>query len=664
MNFYEAQDDARKRTKWLVLYFILAVIGVVIAVYTVVGFAFQYYDGSENTYRDSYGNVSRVVSGGEWWDTGRFFIVAALTTGVIMIGNLFKTLQLAGSGAAVARDVGARPVDPNTRDLDEKKLINVVEEMAIASGLPVPQVWIMDDESGINAFAAGTNSGNAVVGVTRGCVQQLTRAELQGVIAHEFSHILNGDMKLNMRLIGWLFGIMMLSLLGRMLLESLRFVRVRGNGKDNNGGIMIAILVAGLALLIIGSIGIFFARMIQAAISRQREFLADASAVEFTRDPSGIAGALKKIGGQQYGSKVKNAKAGEASHMFFADGGMFSYGFATHPPLNVRIATIEKEWDGKFSNTEFPPMAQHERATNVSSVVGNDARLSGFSGGQSMIESAVKVDRNDWDQMGDSSHQNVMVGQQILNSIPEEWVLACHDKEYAQALVLGLLLAEDDQLLQSEVTYLRESAGETVVESALSWNRSLQDVHSTVKIALLDLCIPALRTLTMQEYEKFISITRWMISSDGQVNIFEFMLQKVLERHLSNHFLNYGGAKTAYTEMNKLADEVNVLISTMAGIGAGNDEELVAAYDAASSDLAKTDFSEKLTILPPEKCSLKDMGKALDKLDQASPMIKKHVLHACGLAVMHDGELECREAEMLRAIADSIGSSLPPFVRV
>lgn len=279
-------------------------------------------------------------------------------------------------------------------------------------------------------------------------------------------------------------------------------------------------------------------------------------------------------------------------------------------------------------------------------------------------ESSVKVDRQDWDAIGDSSHQNVMVGQQILDSIPEEWISACHDREYAQALVLGLLLAEDDQLLQSEVTYLRESTGESKVESALSWNRSLKDIHSTVKIALLDLCIPALRTLTMQEYEKFISITRWMISSDGQVNIFEFMLQKVLERHLSNHFLNYGGAKTRYTKINQLSNEVNVLISTMAGIGAGNDEELVAAYDAASSDLAKQELSEILTILPPEKCGLKDMGKALDKLDQASPMIKKHVLHACGLAVMYDGELECKEAEMLRAIADAIGSSLPPFVRV
>jgi Zn-dependent protease with chaperone function len=552
-------------------------------------------------------------------------------------------------------------VDLHTTDLDEKKLINVVEEMAIASGLPVPQVWIMDEEAGINAFAAGTEPGNAVIGVTRGCVQRLTRGELQGVIAHEFSHILNGDMKLNMRLIGWLFGIMMLSLLGRMLFQSLRFVRVRGNGKDNNGGLLIALLLAGVALMVIGAVGVFFARMIQAAISRQREYLADASAVEFTRDPSGIAGALKKIGGQEFGSNIDNAKAGEASHMFFADGGMFSYGFATHPPLDVRISSIQKDWDGKFKNTELPPVAHQGRTGKVSSLSGNDARVSGLAGGGSNSQTRVKVSRQDWDTIGDSSHQDMNLGQQIRDSISEDWLSACHDREYAQALIFGLLLAEDDELLQGELSFLTKSAGQQAVDLALSWNKELKEVHSTEKIALLDICIPTLRKLTMPEYKRFIEITRWMIASDGEVDIFEFMLQKVLERHLSSHFLNKGGAKTRYTKLNKLSDEVNVLISTMAGIGAKNGKDLGKAYGAATSELAE--LGESRAILPPERCGLQEVDKALDKLEEASPMIKRQILHACGLAVMSDGELECKEAEMLRAVADSIGSSLPPFVR-
>lgn len=665
MNFYEAQDDARKRTKWLVLYFFLAVAGVVAAVYTVVGFAYQAQGAREILLTDSTGEITRKMSSGEWWDLGRFLTVAAVTTGFILLGNLFKSLQLAGGGAAVARDVGARPVDPHTIDLDEKKLINVVEEMAIASGLPVPQVWMMDDEAGINAFAAGTEPGNAVIGVTRGCVQRLTRGELQGVIAHEFSHVLNGDMKLNMRLIGWLYGIMMLAMLGRMLFHSLRFVRVRNNSKDNNGGLIIALLLAGVALIVIGSVGVFFARMIQAAISRQREYLADASAVEFTRDPSGIAGALKKIGGQQYGSKISNAKAGEASHMFFADGGMFSYGFDTHPPLDVRISTIEESWDGKFKDNELPPVAHQGRAR------GGDDRLSGFAGGNAGggaetvavadRETRVEVSRERWDEVGESSHQDVGVGKQILGSISKEWIDACHDREYAQALIFGLLLAEDDELQHGEVSFLNKSAGEHAVEIALSWQHALRDVHSSEKIALLDLCIPTLRRLTMPEYERFIEITRWMIASDGEVDIFEFMLQKVLERHLSAHFLHHGSAKTRFTKIRKLREEVNVLLSTMAGIGAGNEGELMTAYGVGSD--AISDLGERLIILPPERCGLSEVDKALDKLEQASPLIKREVIHACGLAVMNDGVLESREAEMLRAVADAIGGSIPPFVR-
>lgn len=659
MNFYEAQDDARKRTKWLVLYFILAVVGVVAAVYAVVGFAYQVQGGSEVIYRDQFGNITRDVRSGEWWDLGRFLTVSVVTVGVILLGNVFKSLQLAGGGAAVARDVGARPVDPLTRDLDEKKLVNIVEEMAIASGMPVPQVWIMDEEVGINAFAAGTEPGNAVIGVTRGCVQRLTRGELQGVVAHEFSHILNGDMKLNMRLIGWLFGIMMLAMLGRMLFHSLRFVRVRNNSKDNSAGLIIALLLAGVALMVIGSIGVFFARMIQAAISRQREYLADASAVEFTRDPSGISGALKKIGGQQYGSKVNSAKAGEASHMFFADGGMFSFGFDTHPPLDVRISAIEKSWDGKFKNTELPPVARRgrpERGKIDASQIA-DARMSGFSNSSSEI----RVNRTDWDDIGNTSHNDVHVGKQILESISEEWIEACHDREYAQALVFGLLLAEDDELQQGEVSFLNKSAGKYAVELAIGWNQKLRNIHSTEKIALIDLCIPTLRRLTMPEYERFIEITRWMIASDGEVDIFEFMLQKVLERHLSAHFLHHNTAKTRYSNVRKLVDEINILISTMAGIGAENGDELVRAYSAASEYLSK--MGEAVTILPPERCGLVEVDKALDKIEQASPLIKKEVLHSCGLAVMNDGVMENKEAEMLRAVADAIGSSLPPFVQ-
>lgn len=653
MNFYEAQDDARRRTKWLVIYFILAMAGVVMAIYSVLGLYMMSQSGGSYTSSGSF-----VRSGGSWWDLEMFLTTAGLTSGVILLGSLFKSMQLGGGGEVVARDMGGRPVDQHTTDVDERKLMNVVEEMAIASGLPVPQVWVMDGEAGINAFAAGTEPGNAVIGVTRGCIQRLTRSELQGVIAHEFSHILNGDMKLNMRLIGWLFGIMMISMIGRTLLHSLSYMRVRSSGKNNNGGgAILAMLAAGVALLIIGAVGVFFARMIQAAISRQREYLADASAVQFTREPDGIAGALKKIGGQEYGSGLSSAKAGEASHMFFADGGMFSYGFATHPPLDVRIKAIEASWDGKFEASDLPPVASRQYS--------GDERVSGFSGGGAVAAAAapeVRVERAEWNRIGDDGLMDVATGGAILDGLKQSWVAATRDRDEAQALVFGLLLAVDDELRTEEVSFVRKSAGEVAGELALSWQGELGKEHSSRKIALIDLAIPTLRRLTMPEYERFIGITKWMIASDGQVDIFEYMLQKVLERHLDAHFVKGGSPRIKFTKLGQLGSEVNVLISTMAGIGARDSGDLDAAYAGAVDALVERG-GERLNILAPSECGLDKVDGALEKLEQASPVVKRDVLHACGVAVMSDGVLGSREAELLRAAADAIGCSIPPFVK-
>ena len=277
MDFFEAQDQARKRTKWLALWFFLAVLGVVLAIDLLVW---------------------ALLFGGELHEgaIGSLGITSLMTAGLILAASGFKSMQLKSGGAVVARDLGGRKVDPHTTDTEERRLINVVEEMAIASGMPVPQVFMMDDEMGINAFAAGTEPSNAVIGVTRGCVQLLTRDELQGVIAHEFSHILNGDMRLNMKLIGLIFGLVVISIIGRGLFHILRYQSMGSRRSNNKEGqsVVLVLFLLGIGLMVIGGIGVFFSRLIQAAISRQREYLADASAVQFTRSPSGIAGALKK----------------------------------------------------------------------------------------------------------------------------------------------------------------------------------------------------------------------------------------------------------------------------------------------------------------------------------------------------------------------------------
>lgn len=633
MNFFEAQDEARRRTKWLAVYFALAIVGVIVAVYGIVYLAMLYLGTPVNP-----------------WMPGVFALTALGTGGVMGTGSLVKTMQLRGGGAVVARDMGAREVDPHTSDADERRLVNVVEEMAIASGVPVPGIWIMDNELAINAFAAGTEPANAVVAVTRGCIQRLSRSELQGVVAHEFSHILNGDMRLNMKLTGLLFGIMMISMIGRMLFQTLRFMRLRSsNNREGGAGIVVVIVLAGIALLVVGSIGVFFGRLIQAAISRQREFLADASAVQFTRDPSGIAGALKKIGGQGQGSRIQAPKAAEAGHLFFADGGMFSYGLATHPPLHIRIKAIEKNWDGEFLESGAPDVAEARGAGPER----QDARVSGLSGAGGFNQPVIS--REQIDHLGEPSQISAHVGHLLYEGLNEEWLHACHDREQAQALVFGLLLAEDQQLRKEEIIFIGNGLGHDAGKLALRWNHELSELDSSRKVALVDLSIPALRRLSLPEYDRFVEITKWLIASDGQVDLFEFMLQRIVERHLGSHFRNGSMAGIKYRKLENLANEANILVTTMAALG--GEEQMSSAYESA---VAEWDW--EMEMASASECGLGSIGQALDKFDHATPLVKKQLLRILGLAVMHDGVIASREAELLRATADAIGCSIPPFV--
>jgi Zn-dependent protease with chaperone function len=295
MNFFERQEQSRQKTFQLILLFILADIGVVLSVYFVAIVAVNYYaNGAETS------ALPR-----QWMDPLVLLWVFAVVQALILGGSLVKIVALGRGGQYVAESLGGRLVNPSTTNPAEKRLVNIVEEMAIASGVPVPMVYVLDNEEGINAFAAGYTPGNAVVAVTKGSLNSFTRDELQGVIGHEFSHILNGDMRLNIRLIGLISGIMILATIGYHILRS--------GGRSRKGGG--PIMFMGLALIIIGYVGVFFARLIQSAVSRQREYLADASSVQFTRNPLGLANALKKIGGFSKGSLVKSPLAPEARHM-------------------------------------------------------------------------------------------------------------------------------------------------------------------------------------------------------------------------------------------------------------------------------------------------------------------------------------------------------------
>ncbi len=352
MDFFARQDQARKKTKLLIFYFTVAVGLIILMVYGIGLAAFAGVQARQhNSNRYNYEQPPPLVL----WNPQIFLGASLLTLAVVAIGTAYKTSQLSGGGGNVAESLGGRLVGSNTTDLNERKLLNVVEEMAIASGVPMPQVYVLNNEEGINAFAAGHTPGDAAIGVTRNCITKLSRDELQGVFGHEFSHILNGDMRLNIRLIGILFGILCLATIGRILLNA------RSGSNRNN-----ALPLAGLGLIIIGAIGVFFGRLIQAAVSRQREFLADASSVQFTRNPAGLSGALQKVGG--YGSRMWSPNAPDAGHLFFGNAlsDAFLGALATHPPLEERIRAIDQTWDGKFKRlTDDRPEKLFERVSDA-----------------------------------------------------------------------------------------------------------------------------------------------------------------------------------------------------------------------------------------------------------------------------------------------------------
>lgn len=634
MDFFQAQEDARKRTKWLVLYFILAVAGVILSVYALVVFISGFTGGDPQRPRTELPWSWELLGG-----------TAVVVGGAILLGSLFKIMRLSGGGAVVARDLGARQVDSDTRDPAERRLLNVVEEMAIASGMVAPEVWVMEQEAGINAFAAGTEPSNAVVAVSRGCLNQLNRSELQGVVAHEFSHILNGDMKLNMRLIGWLFGILMLAMIGRILLTSLHFRG--GGGRDRNGGVGLAVIAAGIGLLAIGSIGVFFGRLIQAAISRQREFLADAAAVQFTRDPAGIAGALKKIGASAAHGKIEAPKASEASHMFFANAGMFSFGFATHPPLDLRIRAIERDWDGKF------PVGGAPRSAASSAPSGRGGQpVSQMHGSGTAAERRTPPPLPSG--LDGAATLELAAGTALFASLPSEWREAARSADGARALIFGLLLAKDPELRATELEHLASHASPEIAQQADRWHREIFPISSARKIALAELSIAPLRRLSSNDYREFRTLTRWLIASDGKLDLFEFMLQKLVERHLdSSHGLRQP-TKIRYTQLRDLQAEILLLSSAMAALS----RDPQTAY-AAAMDEYRAHGGDAPAMRPTPDIKLDRIGVALDKCDVATPLLKRQILRICSIAAASDGVLADGELELLRAIADAIGCQIP-----
>lgn len=643
VDFFTYQDKARKRTALLVFCYVLAVILIILAIYFVFVIAGLFVERSPYSEEKAINTL---------WNLQLFFWVAFGVLVVVVSGTLYKTVQLAHGGETVARMLGGRPISKNTRDPDERKVLNVVEEMAIASGIPAPSVFVLDNEDSINAFAAGFSVKDAVIGVTRGAIKLLNRDELQGVIGHEFSHIFNGDMRLNIRLMGVLHGILLLALIGYTLLRTAPYgARTASRRRRNDGGAFF-LLILGLALMVIGYIGVFFANIIKSAVSRQREFLADASAVQYTRNPSGLAGALKKIGGYASQSIIRNPRAQEASHLFFANtlSGAFMRLFATHPPLEERIRRLDPSFHPELAMTETEATTQRIPTSSTVSAVSAFATNNRISVQPNSIISSV----------GTITDAHLAYAAEVIRRIPSSLIEALSDPQRTQAVVYALLLSKDKNIREIQLATLTERTDASLSSILLNYKTLAQDLEPALKFPVLDIAISTLKELTRSQYNDFKQNILSLITADKQIDIFEYTLQRMIMRHLEPLFEKTPISVIRYRSLNAVVNPCVKLLSCLAYWGAESTENAVNAFRNAINTLM--DDSDAFTILPRNECSLQSLDETLKILAEATPAIKKRVLEACVACIAYDGYVTVREAELIRAVADALECPVPPIL--
>jgi len=677
-DFFERQDQARRSSALLVILFVIGVIGIVGATMAVAWVALEAVQHQKEL---SDGDIDALLDNPLYESPEELALpVGAGGAALLLIagGSLFKVAQLSGGGHVVAESLQGRRVYPDTNDAVEKRLLNVVEEMALASGVPVPPVFILDREAGINAFAAGYSPSDAVVAVTRGTAENLSRDELQGVVAHEFSHILNGDMRLNIRLIGILHGILLLGLIGRILFRMAANSGHSRSSRDSKGGSAVYFLLVGLAIMLLGFLGTLMGNIIKAALSRQREYLADASAVQFTRNPSGLAGALKRIGGAATGSKLQVANASEASHLFFAQGvweGLTSL-TATHPPLKSRIKRLDPQWDGSF---EMPPVTPKTfnipgpkaapiqaagfgeggigaaAAALATAAAMNDAHAASGGAPTEVVPVAVVVKAAD--QVGDPKEAHRKYAAALVESLPPLVRDSVHEPYGARAVLFGLLADKNPEIRNKQLKRLRELAKPDIVDLTNKLLPYIDLLDVRARLPLVDMALPSLRAMSQSQYKEFLTCFKELVAADNRLGLFEWTLYRVLLRHLTPQFEKTAAPRVAYYGLQQMGPQCSVLLSTLA-LADNRRDEAPAALARGAEKLPGIGVK----LLTPAECSLEQLSKALDDLSRVADKKRRPLVAACAAVICADREVTVAEAELLRGVCDMLDCPMPPLL--
>ena len=678
MDFYSRQVQARKQTRWLVLAFIVAMLLVAVALDLVLFATFSFSNPEGRTFSPLQYAADH---------PGVALFCTLLVLGVIGVSSLFKSLQLREGGGVVARSLGGTRIARDTTDFKRKRLHNVVEEMAIASGVPMPEIYVLEQERSINALAAGHTPANAAVVVTQGALDTLSRDELQAVVAHEFSHVLNGDMRLNVQLMGWLFGLLVVALIGRTLL------RYAPRGRRVAGGV----LAAGFAVMILGYVGMFFARILQAAVARQRERLADASSVQFTRNPGGLRGALLKIAGLPEGSIITEADGEQAAHMFFAPG--VARLLRTHPSIAERIREIDPQFNAKqlpalaanalksvpaFSATEMakaqsadfgkaadlakdpaklatlvaaasglaetPGVAAAARVGATATAGGGDI-AGGGAGATAPVQPDVVAGK-----VGQLETLHIAQARELRLALPETLREFVESTGRARALVLALLLSRDDAVRERQFELLARTTTEeelAVIRATLPVAASLEPM---LRLPALLQIFPALRRLSIADRQMLAKLADNLIRADARVDVFEFCLAHLLATLLRDEI----EARTPHGNgtLEQAETDIQVLFATLARFGANDAREARMAYEAGMQAV--------MPMRRPAYLAIEDwpqrLADSLRRLEKLQPFAKKAVIEGLAKTIAHDEVLNVAEAELLRTVCAALHCPLPPLL--
>jgi Zn-dependent protease with chaperone function len=664
VDFFAAQELRRKKTKWLVLMYAAAIAFITIGIYAVIAVALATQAPPGNT--------------GGFFNPVIFGIVALVNVVVIGGASLYKTTELRSGGQQIASMMGGVRVPASTTDFAERRLLNVVEEMALASGVSVPPVYIMGNEPGINAFAAGYSPADAVIGVNRGTIEQLNRDELQGVIAHEFSHILNGDMRMNIRLIGVLFGIQMLAMIGYFILRAFGTsgrTRSRSNN-DKGGGAIAMIMAVAVAFLVFGSIGQFFARLIKASISRQREYLADASAVQFTRYPDGLGGALKMIGSSSAGSVIQSEEAEELSHMFFASGLKSSFigMFSTHPPLVPRIQKLDDRFDGNFkgylsirkkmAEARAKRRAQEEKKRERQPITPIGKLFPKEIAEKFSIDPEILLAT-----IGTPNLDDVQRSRELIGELPKSISEAAHHPYSARCVAFATLMSDDDNMRQQQLKLIGQSEGVRTYETTMKLLPKVEELHLVFRLPVLEMIQGSLSDLSPEQYVKFRETVCGLVQLDNKTSLFEFVVRHHLLMHLDRRFNVSRPPSIKYEKTTSLIREIELMLSAFAS--ASITGSILEDAKAPDADTVQQSYRLAMQVVgfgdaAESKAKLKSwevdqLEVCMQKLQRSSPLVKKQFLKAAAILITFDHEITIAEAEFFRAVAESLDCPVPVF---